>query len=157
MEDPDLTTRDLVDLTDLLAAELSAVSRGVVRLLPVWNDVVGPQLAPHAVPTALVDGVLSIRCSSAVWASEIQLLGPTIIERLRPRLGVGTPSRIRCTTGRLTAPPPPDPSPPAPPPPPLSPAAAAQVEATVTALPEGDLRDSVRRAMEAAARRTHGR
>lgn len=43
-----------------------------------WRDIVGPQIADHAEPSSLKDGVLRIRTDSPTWATEIGYLGADI-------------------------------------------------------------------------------
>ena len=63
----------------------------------VWRDTVGPDIAGEAFPTAERAGVLTVSCSASVWASELDLMAPAILERLG-RLLPGAPvKRLRCT------------------------------------------------------------
>jgi predicted nucleic acid-binding Zn ribbon protein len=74
------------------ATPLAAVQR-------VWPDVAGPAVAREAHPLAERAGVVTVGCSSAVWAHELDLLGPALVEALNRALG-GTPvRRLRCVTG----------------------------------------------------------
>lgn len=52
-----------------------------------WPDVAGPVLAAEAEPVGEREGVLVIRCSSAVWAQELELMAPDLLVRLGERLG----------------------------------------------------------------------
>ena len=71
------------------ASTLGAVQR-------VWAQAVGEAFAPHARPTAEAGGTLTITCSSAVWAQELDLLGPTVVARLDELLGAGRVRALRC-------------------------------------------------------------
>lgn len=62
----------------------------------VWPDVVGPAIAAEAAPTAERGGVVTVSCSAAVWAQELDLMGPAIIERLNSRLSGSAIERLRC-------------------------------------------------------------
>ncbi len=53
----------------------------------VWPAAAGPQLAAVATPVSERDGVLRVRCGSAVWAQQLDLLGPTIVEAVNTQLG----------------------------------------------------------------------
>jgi predicted nucleic acid-binding Zn ribbon protein len=53
----------------------------------VWPEAVGPTIAAQAEPTAERDGVLTVRCAAAVWAQELDLLGPEIVARINTALG----------------------------------------------------------------------
>jgi predicted nucleic acid-binding Zn ribbon protein len=61
-----------------------------------WPGAVGPAVAAEAQPTAERGGVLTISCSASVWAHELDLLGPEIIERLNGALERGSITRLRC-------------------------------------------------------------
>ncbi|MCW3065547.1 MAG: hypothetical protein JWN32_2719 [Solirubrobacterales bacterium] len=64
----------------------------------LWPGVAGPAIAAEAWPKAERGGVLTIGCSSAVWASELDLMGPPLIERLNEALGRTAVHRLRCVT-----------------------------------------------------------
>ena len=61
-----------------------------------WPDVVGTGIAAEASPTAERAGVLTINCSGAVWAQELDLMSPLILSRLNARLERGQVTRLRC-------------------------------------------------------------
>jgi predicted nucleic acid-binding Zn ribbon protein len=63
-----------------------------------WRDTVGVAIALEAQPTRERGGVLTVSCSASVWAQELDLMGPTIVERLNQRLRTGRVSRLRCVT-----------------------------------------------------------
>jgi predicted nucleic acid-binding Zn ribbon protein len=64
----------------------------------VWSQAVGPTIAQEAQPTGERRGVLTISCSAAVWAQELDLMGPSIIEALNSRLRGGHVVRLRCVS-----------------------------------------------------------
>ena len=64
----------------------------------VWRDTVGPAIAVEAEPTAERAGVVTVSCAASVWAHELDLLSPTIVERLNRALRTGRVSRLRCVT-----------------------------------------------------------
>jgi predicted nucleic acid-binding Zn ribbon protein len=61
----------------------------------VWRDAVGPAIAVEAQPTRERGGVVTVSCSSSVWAQELDLMSPAIIERLNHRLGAAAPRSPR--------------------------------------------------------------
>ena len=61
-----------------------------------WPEVVGSSIAAETNPTAERAGVLTISCSASVWAQELDLLGPDIVERLNATLRRGQIERLRC-------------------------------------------------------------
>jgi predicted nucleic acid-binding Zn ribbon protein len=81
----------LDDLRDELAPQtlLADVQRA-------WPQVVGAAIAGEAAPISERGGVLTVSCSAAVWAQELDLMAPVILERLNARLGGGRVARLRC-------------------------------------------------------------
>ena len=71
------------------ATTLSAVQR-------VWAQVAGPALAAEANPTGEAGGVLTITCTSAVWAQELDLMSVDVIARLNAALGGDRVRSLRC-------------------------------------------------------------
>jgi predicted nucleic acid-binding Zn ribbon protein len=63
-----------------------------------WTGAVGSAIAREAQPTAERAGVVTVSCSASVWAQELDLMGPSILERLNQRLRRGRVSRLRCVT-----------------------------------------------------------
>ncbi len=63
----------------------------------VWSDVVGPVIAAEALPVSERAGALVVSCSSSVWAQELDLMGPDILERLARSIGGGRVTRLRCS------------------------------------------------------------
>lgn len=59
----------------------------LARVQGCWGEVVGPAIAAEAQPASERDGTLTVVCRSATWASEIELLAPELLERLRQALG----------------------------------------------------------------------
>jgi len=96
---PRRATVALDQMRDQLAPEtlLAEVQRA-------WRDVVGPAISGEARPTRERAGVVTVSCSSSVWAQELDLMGPAIVERLNQRLGAGggavgrRVARLRCVT-----------------------------------------------------------
>jgi predicted nucleic acid-binding Zn ribbon protein len=64
----------------------------------IWREAVGGGIAAEATPTAERGGVLTVACSASVWAHELDLLAPTIIDKLNLSLRVGHVKKIRCVT-----------------------------------------------------------
>lgn len=61
-----------------------------------WREAVGPAIALEAQPIRERGGVVTVSCSASVWAQELDLMAPAIIERLNQRLRSGRVSRMRC-------------------------------------------------------------
>jgi predicted nucleic acid-binding Zn ribbon protein len=62
----------------------------------VWPQAVGDVVAARAEPTGERAGVLVVTCSSAVWAQELDLMGPDLVQRLNGLLGGGAVRALRC-------------------------------------------------------------
>jgi predicted nucleic acid-binding Zn ribbon protein len=83
---------------DDLAREL-APATVLADVQRAWPDVAGPVIAAEASPVSERAGVLTIACSSSVWASELDLMGPALAGRLNEALGRPAVERLRCVTG----------------------------------------------------------
>ncbi len=81
----------LDDLSDELAP---ATLLGDVQR--IWPTTVGPAIAAQAQPTAERGGVVTVSCAASVWAQELDLMAPQIIERLNVALPDRTLQRLRC-------------------------------------------------------------
>jgi predicted nucleic acid-binding Zn ribbon protein len=63
----------------------------------VWPAVVGDTIAAEATPTSGRGGTLTITCKSAVWAQELDLMGPDLVGRLNAALGADLVVALRCS------------------------------------------------------------
>jgi predicted nucleic acid-binding Zn ribbon protein len=90
--------RPLAAALEGLAATLSPAST-LARVQVVWKAAAGPAIAGAASPTAERDGVLTVTCSAAVWAQELELIAPMLLERLNESLGEDALHKLRCRTG----------------------------------------------------------
>lgn len=81
-----------------LAAQVAPVSL-LADVQRVWVPTVGPAVAGEAEPVAEGRGVLTVSCSSAVWAHELDLLGPSIVAGLNQRLGGASIKALRYRVG----------------------------------------------------------
>jgi predicted nucleic acid-binding Zn ribbon protein len=61
-----------------------------------WPAAVGQAIAAEAQPTAERAGVVTVSCSASVWAHELDLMAPAILERVNNALGAQRVSRLRC-------------------------------------------------------------
>ena len=62
----------------------------------VWPAAVGEAVAARATPTAERAGVLVVSCEAAVWAQELDLMGPELVGRLNAALGTDRVVSLRC-------------------------------------------------------------
>jgi predicted nucleic acid-binding Zn ribbon protein len=95
--------RPLALAVDALAQRLAPQST-LARVQGVWTSAVGAALAAEASPVAERDGVLTVRCSSSVWAHELDLMAPALVERVNEALGEGLVLALRCRAGGPRAP-----------------------------------------------------
>ncbi len=59
----------------------------LARVQAAWPGVVGEALAAEAEPVSERGGTVTVRCSSSVWAQELDLLSERVVERLNEKLG----------------------------------------------------------------------
>jgi len=52
-------------------------------LFATWAQVVGADIAQHTTPLSLLDGRLLVQCSSTAWATQLNLVGPSLLETIR--------------------------------------------------------------------------
>jgi predicted nucleic acid-binding Zn ribbon protein len=63
-----------------------------------WRATVGETIAAEAKPVAERGGVLTVACAASVWAQELDLMGPELIERLNRALRQGSLTRLKCVS-----------------------------------------------------------
>jgi predicted nucleic acid-binding Zn ribbon protein len=91
---PRLLAGALEGLTSRLAPATT-----LARVQEVWAAVAGEAIASAARPSAERGGVLTVTCTAAVWAQELELMGGELLERLNAVLGQDTIRELRCRTG----------------------------------------------------------
>jgi predicted nucleic acid-binding Zn ribbon protein len=77
-------------------ADRLAPLTGLAEVQRVWEQAVGDVVAAHAEPTGERDGVLVVTCEAAVWAQELDLMGPELVGRLNEALGREAVRSLRC-------------------------------------------------------------
>ena len=60
-----------------------------------WPQIVGPEVAAHVTPVEFRDGVLVLRADSTAWATQMRLLGSTLLGRLEQEVGAGTVTELK--------------------------------------------------------------
>jgi predicted nucleic acid-binding Zn ribbon protein len=68
----------------------------------IWSEAVGPAISAEATPAGERAGVLTVSCSASVWAQELDLMAPAIVERLNAALRTGRIERLRCVAVPLS-------------------------------------------------------
>jgi predicted nucleic acid-binding Zn ribbon protein len=89
------TPHPLAPVIDQLRDQLAPQTL-LAEVQRVWRAVVGPAIAAEAQPTAERAGAVVVSCSASVWAQELDLMAPEIVERLNETLGPQRVSRLRC-------------------------------------------------------------
>ena len=60
-----------------------------------WDYLVGPEIAARCQPESLRDGELTLVAESTAWATQLRLMAPRIIAKLRAELGPKVVERVR--------------------------------------------------------------
>lgn len=60
----------------------------------VWDEVAGPEAAPHVSPRTLRDGELVVEVDHPAWATQVQLSSAQLLARLADKLGSSAPTRL---------------------------------------------------------------
>ncbi|OBF63175.1 hypothetical protein A5753_12855 [Mycobacterium sp. 852002-51971_SCH5477799-a] len=71
------------------------VAEGTV--LGNWATVVGHQIADHAAPTALKDGVLSVVAESTAWATQLRMIQSQLLAKIAAAVGNGVVTSLKIT------------------------------------------------------------
>ncbi len=71
-----------------------------IRLLQVWSDALGPEIAPHCACDGVRRGVIHARVRDSAWMQRIQMQKPRILEALAERLGQA-PGDLRLRIGPI--------------------------------------------------------
>lgn len=62
-----------------------------------WPTVVGDDIAAHAVPTALHDGVLQVAAESTAWATQLRLIQSQLLAKIAAAVGDGVVTAVKIT------------------------------------------------------------
>jgi predicted nucleic acid-binding Zn ribbon protein len=81
------------------ALQRAAPKTPLAAIQTAWASAVGDQLAAAATPVAERDGTLTIECTDAVWAQELDLMQEALLERLRDEVGDQAPQALRFRVG----------------------------------------------------------
>jgi len=60
-----------------------------------WAEVVGDQIAAHAVPASLHDGVLTISAESTAWATHLRHFQPQLLAKIAAAVGDGVVTSLK--------------------------------------------------------------
>jgi predicted nucleic acid-binding Zn ribbon protein len=89
--------RPLAHALTSLADELAPPSQ-LAEVQRAWPAAVGEAIAGEAQPVAARGGVVTVACSSSLWAHELDLLSGALVERLNDSLDGRPVRRLRCVT-----------------------------------------------------------
>jgi len=67
----------------------------LAELQRAWPAVVGPGIEAVTTVSEEREGTVTIECESTVWANELEMMGPQLLEKLRPLMGDRTPEKLR--------------------------------------------------------------
>jgi predicted nucleic acid-binding Zn ribbon protein len=93
--------RPLSDALAPLQASLAPATL-LAEVQRAWPAVAGPAIAREGSPVAERGGVVTIACTASVWAQELDLMAPLLIEKLNAALSGGELRRLRCITSGPT-------------------------------------------------------
>jgi predicted nucleic acid-binding Zn ribbon protein len=62
-----------------------------------WPAVVGDQIAEHAKPTALSDGVLCVTAESTAWATQLRMIQAQLLAKIAAAVGNGVVTSLKIT------------------------------------------------------------
>lgn len=62
-----------------------------------WPAVVGDQIAAHAAPTALREGVLSVSAESTAWATQLRMVQAQLLAKIAAAVGDGVVTTLKIT------------------------------------------------------------
>ncbi len=86
-----------------LADEL-APNTPLAAIQRAWPEAVGELIAAEAHPAAERGGVVTVTCSSSVWAHELDLMSPVLVERLNVSMRGTVVTRLRCRAAPVRGP-----------------------------------------------------
>ncbi len=83
-----------------VARDLAAPKTGLASVQAGWSGAVGGQIAEVAQPISERSGTLTVECTNAMWAQELDLMQSQLLERLREALGEGAPEALKFRVAR---------------------------------------------------------
>ena len=94
--------RQIADALAKVTAK-AAPATTIARLQGCWEAVAGPVIAAEAEPVSERSGVVTVACRSAVWANELELLAPGLVDGLNETLGATAVASLRFVVRRPTS------------------------------------------------------
>jgi predicted nucleic acid-binding Zn ribbon protein len=62
-----------------------------------WRSVVGEQIAAHAEPTSLNEGVLTVSAESTAWATQLRMVQAQLLAKIAAAVGDGVVTSLKIT------------------------------------------------------------
>lgn len=69
------------------------------RVAERWEAAVGAEVAQHARPVQMRQGVLEVEVESSVWAQQLQMRRPELLAALERELGEAAPTGLHLRVG----------------------------------------------------------
>ncbi len=122
----------------------------------VWPTVVGPQIARHTQPHAIVHGRLIVHVTDPVWLHHLSMMRPKVVAALGEKLRTSIVRELVLRVGEVSSPAvtPPGPAASEVQDPPAKPEEIARVDALLAPLGDMPSRDALRRLLIRASRRS---
>lgn len=60
-----------------------------------WAQIVGAEVAAHTVPVTFEDAVLTVRCDSTAWATQLRMMSSHLLQRISDDVGPGVVVELR--------------------------------------------------------------
>lgn len=119
------------------------------RLLDLWTQAVGPQIAARTLPETVKRGGLYVRVSAPAWLHQLQFLKEEILIKMNTLAGQEEFRRLFFSIGEIPAPPPDATVPPpgAPLPAPLRKRDRNMIQESLAAIRDPELREILERVM----------
>jgi predicted nucleic acid-binding Zn ribbon protein len=83
-----------------VARDLAAPKTGLASVQAAWAGAVGEGIAEVTEPVSERAGTLTVECTNAMWAQELDLMQAQLLERLREALGEGAPRALKFRVAR---------------------------------------------------------
>jgi predicted nucleic acid-binding Zn ribbon protein len=88
--------RGLGSVMDALTSQLGWESPlAQSQLVNSWGDLVGEDTAAHSTPIGIEDGVLTVRCESTAWATQLRLMRTELLRHIAERFSEAGIESIR--------------------------------------------------------------
>jgi predicted nucleic acid-binding Zn ribbon protein len=77
-----------------------APKTGLAAVQAAWEEALGDQIAAVASPVSERAGTITVDCSNAMWAQELDLMQEQLLGRLRAVLGERAPQALKFRVAR---------------------------------------------------------